>query len=109
MKVGICIGTYKRPNGLRRLLSKINELEFLNEFKNLEVIIIVVDNDAQKSSLKVVNSLKDQLKWPLIYDIEPKRGIPCVRNKAVKIAIKNHVDYIVFIDDDEVPEKYWLN
>jgi cellulose synthase/poly-beta-1,6-N-acetylglucosamine synthase-like glycosyltransferase len=42
---------------------------------------------------------------PVTYCLEPRQGIPFARNKAVENAFG---DYIVFIDDDEVPTPRWL-
>ena len=61
---------------------------------------VVVDNDADESSRAVVTAAK--LPWPVVYVVEPERGIPFARNRAVREAADS--DFVVFIDDDEIPE-----
>ncbi len=45
--------------------------------------------------------------WPVEYVAEPERGIARARNRAV--AACADVDFVAFIDDDEVPEPDWLS
>ena len=107
MKVAICIITYKRPNGLRRLLEGINRLIF-EKTKSLKLQIIVVDNDLNGGASAFCKEIRDRLRWPLRYFVEGRRGISFARNKAIACA-RDNVDFIAFIDDDEVPEPCWLD
>lgn len=102
MKVAICIITYRRPEGLRRLLRGIDALEFTGPVPALEVV--VVDNDATGATRPVCEQVS--LRWPLRCVVEPERGIPQARNRAVREA--QYADFIAFIDDDEVPAPNWL-
>lgn len=106
MKVAVCMITLQRPEGLRRLLTGLNALTFGAEPPELEVI--VVDNDSNRSAEEVCNALRPALRWPLRYDVEPRRGIPFARNKAVACALET-ADFVAFIDDDEAPEPDWLD
>ncbi|PTX53732.1 glycosyl transferase family 2 [Melghirimyces profundicolus] len=106
MKVTICVATYKRPEGLKRLLEGLNQLEFMKS-KKPSIEIVVVDNDSRESARSICEEIDHVLRWPLKYDIEIKRGISYVRNKAMKMA--GEVDFIAFIDDDEVPDPRWLD
>jgi len=103
----ICILTYRRPEGLRRLLGAIDHLIFSGpEVPDLEVV--VVDNDPSGSAREVCESVGPTLRWPVEYRTEPRRGIAHARNAAVAYAVEGS-DFIVFIDDDEVPEPAWLD
>ena len=106
MKIAVCMITLQRPEGLRRLLTGINALTFRAQPPELE--IIVVDNDSSRSAEEVCNALRPTMNWPLRYDVEPRRGIPFARNKAVACAIDG-ADFVAFIDDDEEPEPSWLD
>lgn len=108
VSVSICIPTYKRPNGLTRLLLSLNELTFLKtDPAALNVEVVVVDNDPSASARLICDEARRWLRWPLTYHVEPRRGIPYARNAAVRLA--STADYIAFIDDDELPSTYWLD
>lgn len=106
MKVAVCAITFRRPEGLRRLLQALNALTFRDDPPDVEIVII--DNDADCSARVVCDEMRSRLRWPLRYDVQPQRGIPYARNKAVACAI-DIADFIAFIDDDEVPEPRWLD
>ncbi|AFZ03443.1 glycosyltransferase family 2 protein [Calothrix sp. PCC 6303] len=110
MLVAICVASYCRPEGLKRLLDGLNQLNF-RKCETPEIQVIVVDNDANGSAKAVCNNQLSQFKWSLQYSIQTTRGISFARNHAIALAlsISNHVDFIAFIDDDEVPEQSWLD
>jgi glycosyltransferase involved in cell wall biosynthesis len=68
--------------------------------------IIVVDTpDESGSALEVCDNVS--LPWPIKYVVEPRRGLTYARNRA--IAEAGPVDFVAFIDDDEVPSVAWLD
>jgi glycosyltransferase involved in cell wall biosynthesis len=105
MLIAVCIASYKRPEGLQRLLDGINQLTVSRSAINLEVI--VVDNDANGSAYVVCEKATPTFKWSLKYYIEPRRGITYVRNKAIA-SVSEDAEFVAFIDDDEVPDPLWL-
>jgi succinoglycan biosynthesis protein ExoM len=107
MRVAVCITTYKRPDGLRRLLSGLNELRFENCMPSL-LRVIVVDNDAAGTASAVCENARETFRWPLEYHVEPRRGISQARNQAISCALPD-ADFMAFVDDDEVPEPLWLD
>jgi len=106
VKVAVCIITYRRPEGLERLLRALDCLTFDGPAPRVQ--IVVVDNETAGGAQRVCEEVGPGLKWPLEYHVEPRRGIPFARNKAAACA-KDHADFIAFIDDDEVPEPDWLD
>jgi len=104
MRIAICIGTYKRPQLLQELLVGLARLTFSKE-PAPEIQIIVVDNDPLRSAEPVCTSFS--LPWSVRYFLEERRGITHVRNRAVAEA--GDVDFIAFLDDDEVPTPPWLD
>ncbi|WOB42561.1 glycosyltransferase family 2 protein [Thermoleptolyngbya oregonensis NK1-22] len=105
MRVTICVITYQRPEGLKRLLEGLRKLEF----KQLqpEIHVVVVDNDESGQALRFCNQLSPDYPWRLTACMEPRRGISYARNRAIATA-PSDTDFIAFIDDDEVPESDWL-
>ena len=105
-KVAVCIATYRRPEGLSRLLISLQNLEFkISAPPKWHVIII--DNDREGSARKVFEEMRPSFPVPIEYHIEQTKGIASARNAAVK-----HVqdfDFVALVDDDEVAEPTWLD
>jgi succinoglycan biosynthesis protein ExoM len=107
LAVHICVATFHRATGLRRVLAGLARLQF-RDGTTPEVEIVVVDNDAQGSAWAICEEARSQLPWPLRYIVEPTRGIAQARNAAVR-AVVDLADFVAFIDDDEVPDPLWLD
>lgn len=103
IRIDICIISFKRPEGLTRLLASISRLERTSD---IVLRIIVVDNDLFGSARAVVESAKQDIFFPIIYDVEPVQNIALARNRCLK---HSAADYIALIDDDEVPSPRWLS
>ncbi len=73
----------------------------------LDLEVIVIDNDVDQSAHTVIQSVEQDFPYRLCYDVEEQRGIPFARNRSVACASPD-TDFIVFIDDDEVPDVMWL-
>lgn len=105
----ICIGipTYKRPNGLEKLLQSLIHLENLPSIPS----IIVADNEGNGAGTKVVSNLsQNHYPFPLTVIAVPAQGISQARNALLEKAfVEIQADYLVMIDDDEWVEPNWLN
>lgn len=99
--ISVCIATWSRPAGLRRLLLSLQETRADKRFSTQ---IVVVDNDADGSAGAIVDDLRSRLP-PIVYLVEPQRGISFARNRALALA-RGH--WIAFIDDDEEACPGWL-
>jgi GT2 family glycosyltransferase len=104
MRIAICIGTFRREKLLRELLVGISRLTFRRNAA-LQITVIIVDNDPLGSAQDTCQAA--DFRFPLRYVIEPRRGIAHVRNRAVREA--GAVDFLAFIDDDEIPSPEWLD
>jgi len=105
-KVCICIPTFRRPIGLKRLLTALPQLT-----GPFELTVIVADNDpAGGAGLKVAAQLQAQgYKLPLLAIPAPERGIAPTRNALVAAALdRTDASFIAMIDDDAWPAPTWL-
>lgn len=99
MEASVCIATFRRPDGLTRLLRSLEMQR--GDVPAFEVI--VVDNDAAASASAICETFKDRLR--LRYVKQPVRGIAQCRNRAV---VASDSRFIAFIDDDEEAVPDWL-
>jgi glycosyltransferase involved in cell wall biosynthesis len=106
MKVDVCIATYRRPRGLRRLLGGL-QAQQLPQAAVPQVRVVVVDNDPEASARELCEEARGWLRFPLVYVLEKRRGIPQARNTAVATSL-GEADFLAFVDDDEVPDPGWL-
>jgi succinoglycan biosynthesis protein ExoM len=105
MRVAVCIITFRRPDGLSRVLDGVAAQVFEGAVPDLSVV--VVDNDPAGSARDVCEAARARMRWPLHYAVESRRGIPFARNRCVSEA-RPWADWIGFIDDDEEPAPNWL-
>jgi succinoglycan biosynthesis protein ExoM len=97
--VSICIATYQRPDGLRRLLGSFADLEVPSGY-SLEVV--VVDNDPQaasdSTSAEIVAEFSERTGVPVIRVLQSEPNISVTRNVSVDEASGQ---LIWFLDDDQ--------
>jgi succinoglycan biosynthesis protein ExoM len=99
----IAVPTYRRPEGLRRLLDSFHALDWPASWRFDGVL--VVDNDPERSARPVVEDLTGTTSWPIRYVAEPRPGVVAARNRALaETAASSHV---AMIDDDEVIGDGW--
>lgn len=94
-QISIVVPTFRRPERVSGLLAALAAQEGIGAAK-----VVVVDNDPAASARAAVAS------HPLArYVHEPATGVANARNAGVTAA---QGDYVLFIDDDELPEPGWL-
>jgi succinoglycan biosynthesis protein ExoM len=99
--VSICIATYRRPEGLSRLLDSLERLKLPT---GVQIETIIVDNDRDASAASVAQSRSNFLE-PIHYCVEPRQNIALARNQALSQASG---EWILFIDDDEIADENWI-
>jgi succinoglycan biosynthesis protein ExoM len=100
--ISVCICTYKRPELLRQLLSKLENQETEDRF---DFSVVIADNDKSESARATVESFARKSRTLVHYHVEPEQNIALARNMTVRHAAG---DFVAFIDDDESPIKEWL-
>lgn len=101
----MCICTFKRPDGLRRLLDALHKQTF-QVTPAPAVLLIIVDNSPSAESASICNTGEWTL--PLTYVHEPCPGISFARNTALA-AVPEGTEFIAMTDDDTVPAPDWLD
>jgi glycosyltransferase involved in cell wall biosynthesis len=107
MHVAVCCITFRRPEGLSRLLEGLNGLVFAKT-QEPKVTVVVVDNDSAAPMRALVESFRLTFRWSLLYDCEPAQGLSNARNRALDL-VPPDAECIASIDDDEVPLPGWLD
>ncbi len=96
MTTTIAICTYNRAANLPPLVHGVRE-----QIVDTDFDILVVDNNSTDDTPKVCRRLAAEPGAPLKYVFEPEQGIIYARNRAISETLTQ--DYLVFIDDDEMP------
>lgn len=105
-RVAVCVVTRQRLDCLAELLSALAQLRFSRT--SPDVRVVVVDNDAEGSAASTVANARATMPFPMSYCVEQTPGYSQARNCALSIAALD-VDFIAFIDDDEIPAVCWLD
>ncbi|MFZ6730527.1 glycosyltransferase family 2 protein [Undibacterium sp. Ji42W] len=100
-ELSICICTYKRPELLRRLLRAI----LTQTVRDLAIEVVVVDNDVNQSAAAVLAEMATGFAGNLKALSLANSNISLARNAAIAAASGQ---WVVMIDDDEVPVPDWL-
>jgi glycosyltransferase involved in cell wall biosynthesis len=104
--VWLCVPTFRRTVGLRKLLAHVERLNYGGK-----VNVVVVDNDGEgRAGAAAVNEISAGFRLPLTCIVEPRRGQTYAYNRAFVTACRATPtpDYIAVLDDDEYPDPNWL-
>jgi glycosyltransferase involved in cell wall biosynthesis len=63
--------------------------------------VLIVDNNSSDGTREVVSRIAETPGTPIRYVLESEQGIPYARNRAIAEAMDS--DFLVFMDDDELP------
>ncbi len=105
-EVIVAIPTFRRPQGLEKLLRALEKLD-----TQASVSVLVGDNDAGTCEGRAVcERLRSGYRWPLECIVVSDRGIAQNRNALVEKALTNpRVEFLAMLDDDEWPVAGWLD
>lgn len=99
--ISVVVCTYKRPNLLKNILGLLEK----QSVDNADFEIIVVDNNSQDDTERVVQRAIDLGNKKIRYVVEEKRGITHARNKGIREA---KGELIAFTDDDCLIPDNWI-
>jgi succinoglycan biosynthesis protein ExoM len=104
--VSLCIPTFRRPEGLRQLLTHVGRLAYQGHLS-----VIVIENDADRlAGDSIVRAMAKTFPFPLTCIVEPQRGQTYAYNRAfVEACGQLESDFLAVLDDDEYPEPDWLS
>jgi glycosyltransferase involved in cell wall biosynthesis len=105
--VCLCVPTFRRPEGLRKLLAHVERLTYAGALS-----VVVVDNDGeQRDGAAVVAQTAPSFRLPLSCIVEPRPGHTYAYNRAFQSACRATPapDYVAVLDDDEYPDPNWLS
>jgi succinoglycan biosynthesis protein ExoM len=102
----IGIPSFRRPDGLKRLLLSLAKQENVGD---LNVRIFVAESDAAKQeAVALCREGVPQLPWPLTCGVAEEPGVSSARNAILAQARALNVDLVAMLDDDEVADPNWL-
>jgi succinoglycan biosynthesis protein ExoM len=103
--VSLCIPTFRRPDGLTKLLAHVAGLNYRGP-----LAVVVVDNDCEeRAGEAVVRAAAPKFPFPLTAVVEPRRGQTYAYNAAFGAACRiPGTEYVAVLDDDEYPDPGWL-
>lgn len=92
----IAICSYNRASQIASLVRALRELAC-----PIPCEILVVNNNSSDNTLEVLARLASETGFPLRYVTESTQGIVHARNRAIEECL--HSEYLLFMDDDELP------
>lgn len=99
--IDVCVASYRRPEGLRRLLRSLAGQETGGKFT---FAVRVADNDVNRTAEPVVREFAAE-GLAISYEVEPVQNVSCARNRSLSMA---KGEYIASIDDDIYAGPRWL-
>ncbi|HMP90675.1 MAG TPA: glycosyltransferase family 2 protein [Kiritimatiellia bacterium] len=94
----VCICTFRRPQGLRKLLASLAAQHNAPPYE-----VVVVDNDPDGQAEPVTRAFREDLN--LVYVCDPFVCLAGARNRSVREA---KGEFLAFVDDDETVSPTWL-
>lgn len=97
--IGVC--TFRRPE----LADTLRSLAAMTVPERATIRVIVADNDVQPSAKPLVEGLRAEIPFDILYVHCPASNISIARNCCLD---NGKGDFLAFIDDDETASKDWL-
>ena len=102
LNLSIIICTFNRCESLKDVLNSLFEQKSL---ENLFYEIIVIDNNSQDETKKMVDEFIPQFNEKLRYVFEQQQGLSFARNRGIR---ESRGEILVFTDDDVILDSDWI-
>jgi GT2 family glycosyltransferase len=105
--IAICVASYKRPLGLKRLLESFDALVY----QGGQIEIFIADNDQEcHEGFDYVETTRSRHCHKIHCEIEVNPGISFARNRCLEMAYRSgdRFSYFAFTDDDIVVSQNWV-
>lgn len=102
-RLAILICTCDRPALLDMLLAALSGE--VQSIRDAVVSVVIVDNGRYPSN-SIIDAYKMRL--PVSYERLQEPGLVVARNASLRLGLRTKPEYLIFIDDDEVPKPGWL-
>ncbi|MEE9355402.1 MAG: glycosyltransferase, partial [Methylococcaceae bacterium] len=107
LHVVVAACTCKRPEGLARLLGGL-AVQAYHSIDPPQIEILIVDNEGSRVTQTICERFaQGNTGIPINLVNEPVRGISFARNTVLD-NVPASCDFLAMIDDDELPDPYWL-
>lgn len=107
MNITVCVCTYRRPDGLRRLLEGLSQQSFQYRPRP-QLLLLIVDNEGNPAVKTICMDFERCCSIPTVYIHESQRGISYARNACLE-HLPPATNFLAMLDDDEVPQVDWLD
>ena len=104
VQVLVAVCTFRRPEQLVALLESLVGQRLPDEVR---VRVLVVDNSPGSEAEPAVRRFADRAVLDVIYNAYGATNIASGRNEALRL-VPEDVDFIAFVDDDELADPDWL-
>lgn len=105
-RIAACVLTCRRPEGLRRVLDTLARVQ-VRAGDEFDVVVVVNDPEGVADAKAACRDAGAQMAGEVRCVVEPRRGIPFARNRALDEVLESH-DVLAFVDDDEAVEPDWI-
>lgn len=106
LKVCVCACTFRRPDGLAKMLDGVAGQTF-SIMPRPALHVVIADNECSDRTRQICIEFERQSGIAVTYVREPRRGISFARNACLD-NIPDGFEFFASIDDDEIPEPDWL-
>lgn len=105
LRIGLGVITHRRMDGLLRLLESFRQMKVPAD---VACTVLIAENDDTPTLDAHIAALQAAVPFEVQLDFEKTRGIPFARNRVLDMALAGNDDFLTFVDDDQIVDRFWL-